>query len=357
MPAKHWASNQKGKHSAPYIILGIGHDQNLRFYERYDEHFLFNKVVSLLYIIDQGEPVIKQIEENLIAHGGTNLPKRYLESIRAEIFFTALHQCETFFALLIAPFQPLPHWLYLTTYENREIKQAVEQIITNDISSITDSEIVSMRDFIEFAVYNGVMASDLQLASHWDENINNVIWLVKRIGEFYLKYGGAYNSYKHGLRVMTGPHQLSVGLQAPDGVVRGPMKVLQASEDAVTYLQKEPAREVDGEKEIPISEIVKAFNPFEASFYLAKMIQMLETIRIVRLTALKGGGPIESINTFFELDKDKVLELEKRDELKYGPARADEARAYSQIIAQMQANAKRQADVVDPGNSPGSDGD
>jgi hypothetical protein len=330
----------------PHVILGTGHAQNLRFYERYDEHFLFNKVATFLYILDEGEPAIKQIEERLVANGGASFHERYLESIRAEIFFTALHQCETFFALLIAPFQPLPHWLYLTIYETKEIKQAVEQIVANKIDDVTGGRATTIQDFIKVAVYREVIAADPQLASHWDENIDNAAWLVKRIGKFFLKYDRAYNSYKHGLRVMTGPHQLSIGLQNPDGTTKAPMHVIQASEDSVTYLQKEPIREVDEEKEIPISEVTKTFNPFEASFYLAKMSQMLETIKATRLTALKGGGPVESINTFFELDRDEVRQLEKHDEWKQEPARADEARVYNQFIAHMRANAEQQTDNI-----------
>ena len=62
-----------------------------RFYGRYDEYFLYNKVVTFLYIIDEGEPAIKQIEARLVENGGASFSERYLESIRAEIFFTALH--------------------------------------------------------------------------------------------------------------------------------------------------------------------------------------------------------------------------------------------------------------------------
>ncbi len=335
-------SKNKNKDPILYAILGTDHDQNLRFYERYDENFLFNKMVTLLYILDEGESVIKQIEERLVSNGGASFSERYLESIRAEIFFTALHQCETFFALLIAPFQPLQHWLYLTIYETKEIKQAVEQIIANKIGDITGGRITTIQDFIKVAVYMEVMATEPQFASRWDENIDNVAWLVTRIGEFFLKYDRAYNSYKHGLRVMTGLHRLSIGLQNADGTIKGPMHVIQASEDSVTYLQKELVREVDGKKEIPISEVTKAFNPFEASFYLAKMSQMLETIKATRLKTLTGGGLIESINTFFELDRDEVQQLEKHDEWKHTPARDDEARAYNRFLAQMRAKAEQQ---------------
>src|SRR6266568_1848818 len=226
-------SKNKNKDPILYAILGTDHDQNLRFYERYDENFLFNKVATFLYILDEGEPAIKQIEERLVANGGASFSERYLESIRAEIFFTALHQCEVFFALLIAPFQPLPDWLYLTVYKTEEIKQAVEQIVANKIEGVTGGGITTIQDFIKVAVYSEVTAADPQLASRWEENIDNAAWLVKRIGKFFLKYDRAYNSYKHGLRVMTGPHQVSIGLQNLDGTTGGPMHVIQASDDSV----------------------------------------------------------------------------------------------------------------------------
>jgi hypothetical protein len=346
-------TKQTDKDPIPYAILGTAQEMNLRFYERYDENFLFNKVATFLYIIDEGEPAIKQIEKRLMENGGGSFSERYLESIRAEIFFTTLHQCETFFALLIAPFQPLPHWLYLTLYETKEIKQAVELILANKITTITGGGITTIQDFIKFAIYGNVTAADLEMAKRWDENIDNAAWLIKHIGEFFFKYDRAYNSYKHGLRVMTGPHQLRIALQKPDGITTGPMHVIQASEDSVTYLQKEPVREVGGKKEIPISEVTKAFNPIEASFYLAKMSQMLQTIKAVRLTSLKGGGPVESINTFFGLDRDEVRQLAKIDEWKQKPMRDDEARAYSQFVAQMQAHAEQQTEKADEEESNG----
>jgi hypothetical protein len=303
----------------PYVIVGTNHEQNLRFYERYDEHFLYNKVVTLLYIIDEGEPAIKQIEDRLVENGGASFSERYLESIRAEIFFTALHQCETFFALLIALFQPLSHWLYLTTYETKDIKQAVELILAEKIDELTGGQFTTITDFIKAAVYNGVMAADPEPARRWDENIDNAAWLVKRIAAFFFKYDRAYNSYKHGLRVMTGSHQISAGLQPPDSASIGPMHVIQHLEESVTYLQKEPARQIDGRRVIPISEVNKAFNAFEASFYLATMSNMLETIKATRLAFLKGGGPVESINTFFGLDRDEVEQLERIEESKIEP--------------------------------------
>src|SRR5260221_339529 len=346
------ARKKKGQDPIPYVIVGSNHDQNVRFYARYDADFLFNKAATLWYVTNEGEQATQQIEAHILAAGGAKLPERYLESMRAELFFTALHQCETFFALLVALFQPLPHWLFLTTYETRQIKWAAKEIVANNLSDLTKGAITNMRDFVKVVIYSEVVTGDPVLAGQWEANLDNAAWLIERIGEYFLKYDRAYNSYKHGLRVMTGPHSLRIAPQNPDGTVRGPMHILQSSDDAVTYLEEGQVREVDGDKEIPVNEVTKAFNPSEAFYYIAKMNQMLEIVKATRLARLRGDDMVPSINTFFGLDRDEVLAYATNDEWTHGPMRADVARAYEQHINHMRANAQR---AERPDEMPDSD--
>src|SRR5258708_39828809 len=98
----------RGNGPIPYVILGTDHAQNLRFYERYDEHFLYNKVVTFLYILDEGEPAVKQIEERLVANGGGSVFWRKFVCIKAEGFFFPLPQYQTLFLFFFSPFQPPP---------------------------------------------------------------------------------------------------------------------------------------------------------------------------------------------------------------------------------------------------------
>lgn len=341
-------STQNDQGPIPYRILGAGRDQNVKFYERYDANFLYNKVVTLLYVIDQGDDATKQIEEFVVAIGGGQLSSRYVESLRAEVFFTALHQCETFFAMLMAPFQPLPHWVYLTTYETKEIKEAIYKIVAGRIGELTDNAITNIQDFVKVAVYSEIMPSDSEIAGRWDDNLDNAAWIIERIGKFFQEYDRAYNSYKHGLRVMTGPHRLGIAPQNPDGTIQGSMHIIQSAEDAVMYLQREAVREVDGEKERPINEVTKTFSPSEACFYVFKMQQMLETVRSTRLARLKAETEVPSINMFLGLDRDQIVQNAERGEWIVGPARADEARVYEQFLAQMRANVEPTGESKEP---------
>lgn len=160
----HHMTNRKNRKRIPYVILGSDHDQNVRLYETYDVDFLYNKHVTLLSVATEGDAAVEQIEAKILAAGGGKLSPRFLESLRAEILFTALHQCETFFALLIALFQPLPHWLYLTTYETKEIKQAIDKIVAGNIKELSGGSITNMADFVKVAVYTEIMPSDQCLA-------------------------------------------------------------------------------------------------------------------------------------------------------------------------------------------------
>ena len=59
-----------GKDPKPYVIIGSNRDQNHRFYRGYDEHFLFNKVLTFLYILNAGELANNGIEEYLATADG-----------------------------------------------------------------------------------------------------------------------------------------------------------------------------------------------------------------------------------------------------------------------------------------------
>ena len=91
------------------------------FYEALDVDFLPSKAY-LLY------EIIKHFDEakSFYAKFQVNLDSRDVERLSAEIYFTQFQQFEALFALLLAGFQELPHWLYLTQYRTSELKESVK---------------------------------------------------------------------------------------------------------------------------------------------------------------------------------------------------------------------------------------
>lgn len=54
--------------------------------------------------------------------------------------------------------------------------------------------------------------------------------------------------------------------------------------------------------------VIKHFSPRESFFFIAKMHQMLQTVKLTRLARLNGENQV-ALNTFFDLDKDHVISL------------------------------------------------
>src|SRR5688572_8605094 len=204
---------------------------NLRFYESYDYSFLLNKAETLLLIAENYE----NYKEFAIANGGSNvgIDKKFAETLRAEVHFTEFHQFEGFFALLIAIFQKLPHWLYLTTYETREIKEKIRAFIDQDMKAVTDGQVNTVNDFLNHSIYTGFITNDTEKAGKWQTNLDNITWLLRRLAE---KYNEAteYNAYKHGIRVLTG--HTSLRLHPSDNPAGG---FGYASNDSLRFLEVE----------------------------------------------------------------------------------------------------------------------
>ena len=157
---------------------------NLHFYERYDESFLLKKAETL-WIVAQNQERFKDLVEQ---NGGDNsgIDQSFIDAIRAEIHFTELHQFEAFFALLIALFQDLPHWLYLTTYRTEEIKKKVQAFLNWGVKGLTNGQCKTRPEFLDLAIYAGCTSNDEHQKANWQQNLDNIEWLVGRMAKKYI---------------------------------------------------------------------------------------------------------------------------------------------------------------------------
>ena len=275
---------------------------------------------------------------------------KFFESLRAEIHFTDIHQFEGFFALLIAAFQKLPDWVYLTAYTNEEMNNNINLYIAGKIKDLTGGKIETDREFILNAVYTTYTPQGEAQEEQWNINLDNITWLIKHMAERYVKSKVEYNSYKHGLRVMTGESAFGFRREEPSGNSVGPYFPIAYSKDSLSFLQfkdqtiqtlldpktnmtaivpkpKEKKQEVVEEqpeeqkkqpedairviKEEDVKRVyrtTKHFNPAESIFYLSVMNRLLATMKNTRLAFL-SEVPLENLSWFNNLDKDQVLAL------------------------------------------------
>lgn len=281
-------------------IIRYPEQLNLEFYKGFHEDFLYNKAFTLWAITEKQEKFFELAE---IKPDDKNEVAKYLQNLNAEIYFTEMHQAEALFALMFALSQGLPHWLYLSTYKTIEIKEGICDFIKEAIEKITFGKLKTLKEYIDYSIYFNFKPLDEKKAKNWDKNIENAIWLLKRIGERYLE-ADEYNAYKHGLRVFTG--ETAIFVSPSDSP--GKKTCLAHSKNSFNYLQIKDK----GEGGLTVFKTIKHFNPVESLNYLFVMRQMLETIKTTRLARLLRETDKVKINTFFEIDKKGFQELARK---------------------------------------------
>ena len=272
---------------------------NLRFYEGYDHNFLWNKVEALYLIIENPDKF-----RSLISDAGGNpddIKDKYFETLRAHIHFSEFQQFEAFLALIIAVFQPLAHWLYLTSYTTKEIKEKAQALLDSNAVNFSNGLFTNMNEALDEAVYLGFRSDNPAVSEKWESNIDNLRWMLQRMAYKYLNYN-EYNSYKHGLRIMTGSTYFSFRLNnAPES------GLTFSSDDSIRYLEIEKLQ--DGSRQV--REVFQHFNPLESLSHMDFMCTMLENIKNVRLARIKGEEHA-GLKTLTNLEKDKLTALMKR---------------------------------------------
>ncbi len=291
---------------------------NRTFYQAYDENFLYSKALALTYIAyelgEQQEHFKQQVEKMVGTHEDIN--DKFFESLRAEIYFTAIHQFECLFSLLMALYQPdLPHWFYLSEYKPGEMRDAAELFVNREIGQLTGFK-MSKRQFVSHAIYSQFTLTEIT-EERWNENLDNISWLLDRIAMQYIAaseyQAGEYNAYKHGLRVMTGPSVISGQMMSQfENSPVGRNFLIAASTDAFRFLQMEKDEQQNGKI---VHHVVKHFNPRESFYFICKLRQMLEMVKRTRLAHLRGET-LNALNTFFDLDKNHVINL-RRDNTRF----------------------------------------
>jgi hypothetical protein len=330
----------KQKKQLEYAYAADPNKFNLRFYQRYDENFLYNKALTLAVVLANAERFKAQVAEYQDIDPN-RVDDKFFESLQAELHFTEMHQFEGFFALLIAVFQEQPDWIYLTDYTTREMKDAIKLFIAgrSHIKTLSNEKVETEREFISNAVYDSYMPQGEEQNDSWNANLDNIAWLIRHMAERYIA-GSEYNAYKHGLRVMTGQSSFGLRLENPPGTPVGPLRILSSSKDSLSYLevkeqvmllpqdyqtQQENGMEqsnatqpcgVSQSKEEKnqikvkrVYETTKHFNPQESLTYLSIMNRLLSTIKRTRLAYFNDGSVLEELANFSNLDKDQLLAL------------------------------------------------
>lgn len=286
-----------------FDVLDDPYGLNIKFYERYDEKFLWRKASVLISYLTQTDAMWPLINDE--SDLGETEKTRYVETISAELHFTEAHQFEAFFSLLVAIFQKRPHWLFLTEYHTSEIKRKAQAYIDRRYADASNGLVDGKESFIMGAVFSGYRSDNEQIKANWEQIIDDLDWYIRLLARRYIR-AHEYNAYKHGLRVLTGSSYLQ---WKPDGSNDEGL-VLQ-SENSLQFLKVEKINECNKNKTYIVKKIFKHFDPMASINHIAFMMRALENIKSTRLSRLNNQGQANLSICLSPIDRETLSSLSR----------------------------------------------
>lgn len=249
-----------------YLYAGKGLDEE--FYQHYDPKFLISKAyvfAGMVRNIEKTKELFSQLE--------VEIEDKDVDRFNTEIYFAEYQLFEAVFALLLAPFQVESHWVFLTQYTNKHLKEMIEAYLADDIAGLTGGKLQGQEEFLDISLFFGFKVDEPK--DLWPRNLENIKLIFDRLCLKYLR-GLEYNAYKHGIRIMTGPSYFR--FSPTDNPQSG---VQWESDNSVRFL------EIDRKKGV-LQMSVKQFDPEESMLHMQVMTEMLATIVSTRLARWRG---------------------------------------------------------------------
>ena len=178
------------------------HDKLLFTSYQYD--FILRKIAVLKVIIDNQASVIDIIQgtDGLEFKDESAL----ISGLKAEIHFSKYHALESMFAMVFALIkQPDDVWVWLTTYTFRDFNRMISDMAKSNISAISG---ISETETIRNLFFKNCPVEFVEQAETKEsmQNISRILTLCAK----EMTDKDEYNSYKHGLRILSGNLELKL---------------------------------------------------------------------------------------------------------------------------------------------------
>lgn len=194
-------------------------DLNEFFIQFYDYNSWFYKLKLLDLCLKKPNKFISQIGDKELKKSDK---KKFIRTLKSEIFFTQFHLSEALFGLMYSFIRDETNpWIILTVYKSEELN--------NFVQKIKDKKLQLTDDLIFYLFYFGIIDKEKER-----EDIKKSI---KFIRDFIIALSNeftnhdAYNSYKHGFRVMN--------LKSSFSLSKEQKAFFSITGDAHTFLKKE----------------------------------------------------------------------------------------------------------------------
>lgn len=264
----------------------INHNEVL--FTSYKHSYVLEKAVLLKGIIDNTESVINNIQgtdgyefidyEGLTSH------------LKAEIHFSMYHALESMFAMIFALIkQPDNVWEWLTTYRFGDFNSMIKCVANSDISSISEMSEIETISYLFFKHYPVEFVEQADTKKGM-QKISRILTLCAK--EMIDK--DEYNSYKHGLRVLSGSLEL---------------KSVNENEEKEEILSEVPGLVyLSAKKNEPLNTISKQYS-YERSYKIIKVSSQLTSLMVKQRKLEYSENTNDTLETtdFRNIDVDDIF--------------------------------------------------
>jgi len=238
--------------------------------------------------------------QSFYAQYGLDLEEKDKARLKLDMYFSEFHCFEAMFALMMAPFQPEPHCIYMCTYSARDIRQHADNYLAGNIASLTSNQYQTKCEFLSAAVYSHFNPSESTEA--WQENLEDLARLLDRLAK---KYSDAleYNFYKHGMRVSYGgPGSFKISSQ------EGNLEAQWDSDDSIRFMQI-----VGQGKEVTLRQTIKYFDPDESIHNVYLLEAIIKSMKATRLAKIIPNTHEFIVKDFRGVDKTRIEQFWAKD--------------------------------------------
>lgn len=275
------------------------------FYKTYNPDRWLCKISLLKNCHDDFDNVKNVLKNNL----GDVVDDDYKRTLRTEMHFLYFQMIETLFEIIFAVSKHDNRnlWLALTfsnwqnNYNDIAKLSDTSYIFTSKIKTVVagkDVEIPLLR-WIFYFVYQSKMND-----SGWKTNLDKIKRLLLMFAKDFFDRG-EYNAYKHSLRFYNSSFSMSIGPTGSQNV-----HTLGASNDSITYLEKQGKKEKDGQYKLT-GRILRTTKPFDferdynCCIAIYEMIKNIVNTRKHSLLPELNGKEFQ-FSTFVDIDMQKV---------------------------------------------------
>lgn len=254
----------------------------------YQHSYIFEKAALLKGIIDNPVSIIDSIQGNdgiqFIDHEAVT------SHLKAEIHFSMYHALESMFAMIFALIkQPNNVWKWLSTYNFYKFNKMIAEVADSNISVISEK---SELETIEFLFFKNCPREFVEQAQ-----TKNAMQTISKILTFCAKEmidKSEYNSYKHGLRIISGDLRL---------------KLVNENESINKTIDKSPGFVYLNTKNNESVRLVSKPYSFERSYKIIKLCWQLTSLLIKqrKLEYMENENCIIETIDFNQIDIDDIF--------------------------------------------------